>query len=563
MISWIQRYFQHHFKTIFAVLLAITIISFIFTIGASPGIGRGDRRFIERQYFGYNLAMAEDQQRLMGDASLSARLRFGPYANLENDQLQQFAFQRAATLHLAEQWHVPAAAQAEITEAIKTLRMFASPDGQFDAKAYATFRDNLKTNPRGSGLTEADIVRVVGDDVRAEKVTKLLAGPGYVLPGDVKKQLERADTSWKVETATANYAAFKPDIKPTEAELKTYFDQSGGAYDIPPRVVASYVDFPASAYLPGITVTDAEVRAYYDANPQRFPKPPEAKPADGKAAPAKPADANADFAAVRPQVELALKQERARKLATKAASDLAVAIFEAKVQSGPALDTLLASQKLQPKPLATFTREAGPAELGGSPQIADEAFKLGKDHFVSDALSTPTGAVVLFWKDTQPARKPEFAEVHTKAAADYVENERRKRFVELGRTAKAQLESRLKAGDTFEKAVATVSTSTGLKFETKSIAAFTLRTRPQDLDYSVLGSLERLNQGQVSDLAVSADKGIFVYVAEKKLPDLSESNPRFIEMRSQLAAYTSQSAAQAYISELVDRELKRTQPVAE
>ena len=40
MISWIQKYFQHHFRIIFAVLLAVTIISFIFTIGASPGIGR-------------------------------------------------------------------------------------------------------------------------------------------------------------------------------------------------------------------------------------------------------------------------------------------------------------------------------------------------------------------------------------------------------------------------------------------------------------------------------------------------------------------------------------------
>ena len=37
--------------------------------------------------------------------------------------------------------------------------MFAGQDGQFDPKAYATFRDNLKTNPRG--LTEADINRMV------------------------------------------------------------------------------------------------------------------------------------------------------------------------------------------------------------------------------------------------------------------------------------------------------------------------------------------------------------------------------------------------------------------
>jgi len=35
MISWIQRSFQHHFRMVFGVLLAVTIISFIFTIGGA------------------------------------------------------------------------------------------------------------------------------------------------------------------------------------------------------------------------------------------------------------------------------------------------------------------------------------------------------------------------------------------------------------------------------------------------------------------------------------------------------------------------------------------------
>ena len=56
-----------------------------------------------------------------------------------------------------------------------------------------TFRDNLKTNPRG--LNEAEIVRIIGDDVRVEKVQKLLSGPGYVLATEVKNQIRDADTS--------------------------------------------------------------------------------------------------------------------------------------------------------------------------------------------------------------------------------------------------------------------------------------------------------------------------------------------------------------------------------
>lgn len=565
MISWIQRYFQSHFKVIFVVLLGGVIIAFVFTIGAAPGIGQGDRRVIDREFFGYNLARADDQQRLMGDAQLSVGLQFGAFSGMQPEQVQNYAFHRAAALHLADQWHIPAATSDEITEAIKNLRMFTGQDGQFDPQAYATFRDSLKTN--AGGMSERDIARVLGADVRVAKVNNLLAGPGYVAPADVKDQLIRTDTSWTLATATADYAAYRPEIKSTDEELKKFFEENSFRYEIPPRVVASYVEFPANDFLPNVKVTDAEVRAFYDANPARFPKPAEAKPATDAANPALPAvappsDPAADFAAVRPQVEAALKRERAERLAANAASDLALAAFEKKVSSGLELDKFLAEQKLEARPLAAFTREAGPAELGASREIATEAFKLNQDRFVSEAVRTPNGAAVLFWKETLPAQQPMFSQVRERVAADYVENEKRKRFVELGKTIKSHIEERLKAGDSFEKAVASAANSTGVKLETKSIPPFTLRNRPQDLDYSVLGALERLEQVEVSDMAIAADKGTFVYAAEKKLPDVSESNPLYAETRNQLAAYTSRMGAQAYIAELVEKELQKSEPKA-
>src|SRR5205823_8065970 len=152
-----------------------------------------------------------------------------------------------------------------------------------------------------------------------EKVEKLLAGPGYVLPADVKKQLLVADTTWTIATAATDFAAYKPEIKSTDAELTKFFEENVARYEIPPRVIASYVEFPAANYLPGITVTAEEVRAYYDQNPARFPKPTEVKPAEAKAPPAPPKpDPAADFAAVRAQVESTLKLEKAKQLAVKA-----------------------------------------------------------------------------------------------------------------------------------------------------------------------------------------------------------------------------------------------------
>lgn len=560
MISWIQRYFQHHFRIVFALLLAVTIISFIFTIGAAPGIGRGDRAGVmDREFFGYNLNLQSDQQRLMGDAGLSASLRVGMFAQLDNEQIQNYAFQRAATLHLADQWHIPEATPAEITEQVKKLRMFAGQDGQFDAKSYQTFRDNLKTNPRG--VTESDIVRVVGDDVRADKVQELLAGPGYVLPADIKSQLARTETEWSLATATIDYAAFKPEIKPTDAELTQFFEQAGGRYDIPPRVVVSYLDFPATNYLNQVKVTDAEVRAFYDQNPSSFPKPADpAKPAGAAPSVTPPADPAADFAAVRPKVETAVKLQRAQKIAAKAASDLSVALYEAKARTPEAIDAFLAAHKLQPKKLNAFTREDAPSEFGGSNEVVAEAFRLNKDRLVSDALTTPNGAVILLWKETLPSQKPQFAQVREKVASDYVENERRKRFVELGKTVKSQLEARLKAGDAFEKAAAAVSSSANVKLEAKTIPPFTARNRPQDLDYSVLGALERLEKGQLSDMVINASKGLFVYAIDKKAPNIAETNPQYAETRTQIASYNSRIGSSAYVSELVEKELKKSEP---
>ena len=550
MISWIQRYFQHHFRIVFGLVLLATIISFIIAFSGS-NVGRGGqaRSSMSREFFGYNLSSQEDEGRLFGDANLSATLQTG-YSSLENADLQKYALQRAAALNLADQLHLPATTDQEITDFIKGLRAFAGEDGQFDAHRYDQFRDSLKTNPR---LTEAMVRRVLADDVRADKVRKIIAGPGYVLPSDVKTQLDRADSVWTLGVVTADYASYSPSIPVTDAILAKYYDQFSSHYTIPPSVVTSAVFFPAAMYAGSIIVTDSEVRAYYSNNPARWPSPA-AKPAPAKGDPA------ADYAAVRPQVEMALKLERAQRVAAKAASDLSFALYEGKVALGsPAFDALLAAQHVSLRPLAPFTREAGPAELGGSPEIAAEAFKLNASRAYSDALAAPDGAVVLFWKETLPPRQPLLSEIRAKVAADYTDNEKRKRFVEVGRTIRSTIEARLKAGDKFEAAVAAAASATSTKLNVKTLAPFTRRTPPPDADSSVMGTLDRLNKGGVSDMIVK-EQGILVYVIDKKSPDLTESGPAFVSTRAQLAAANARIGASSYLDQLVEQELKKSEP---
>jgi peptidyl-prolyl cis-trans isomerase D len=545
------------------VLLAVTIISFIVTIGAGPGIGRGDRRDVKRDFFGYNLASQEDMGLVMNDASLSVELQLG-YGDVDQEQVKTYALDRIAALKLADQWCIPPASLSEITDYIRGLRIFAGADGQFDVSHYNSFRDSLKVNSRTS---EADIARVIGDQVRIQKVQALLDGPGYVLPDDVRRQLLRTDTTWTIATATVEYASFAPVIAASDAVLEAYYRDNALKYQIPQRILASYIDFPAESFVSQVKVTDAEVRSYYDANPGRFPahkeKPEDKAAAKPGPAPAKPKtpDPAADFAAVRPQVEAALKLDRAKDIAARAASDLAFALYQAKVAAGPELDGFIASRKLALKPLAPFSQESGPAELGGSADIADAVGKLDAQHYFSEAVTTDSGAAILIWKGTVPARQPALAEVRDKVRADFTENEKRKRFVDLGRTLRGFIESRMKAGDSFAKAAAAAQASQGVKIEAKTLPAFTLRDRPQDVSQSVVGALEHLEKGQVSEMISDSDKGIIVCALDKKTPDLSATSARFAEMRNMIASFTARQGASSYLSEIVAQELKRTESV--
>lgn len=556
MITWIQQTFQHHFRILFAVLLVVVIISFVATIGAGPGLGGNERKMVEQPYFDLNLGTEEDKRKLFGDASLSVFLLIG-YIPPDEGRLQQYALSRYASIALANELKIPAPTSEEMIEHIKTMPRFANETGQFDPKKYAEFQDSLK---KDANMNQGDMSRVLADNIRAERVQKLLGGPGFILPAEIKRTLAMTDTSWTLGVASFDYASFNPTIKPTEEEITKYFTENGERYQIPPQVNVSAIDFPAASFVDKVNVSEAEVRAYYDSNPTRFPKGMDDKNLPPSLTPANP---TADYALVRPQVELALKLERARNLAGKEASDFAVLLYDRKITFGsPELTNLTAQRNLTVKNIPSFNEGNVPPELGSNPQIGEEAFKLNKQRFLSDALLTQTGSVILVWKETIPAREPALIEVRAKVAADYIEQEKRKRFVEAGRTARTLLAARVKAGEPFEKAAEAVASSQGMKTEAKLHPAFTMRQQPQDLDGAVLNSLETLQQGEVSEMVgASSGKGFLVYAVAKKVPEINDANPQYAEARTQLAQNTAANNASEYLRALVETEQAKSAAV--
>jgi peptidyl-prolyl cis-trans isomerase D len=209
--------------------------------------------------------------------------------------------------------------------------------------------------------------------------------------------------------------------------------------------------------------------------------------------------------------------------------------------------------------VAPFHRETVPPDLGWTPQIVDQALQLAADRPVSDALPFAAGSLVLFWRESLPTYRPELAQVREHVVADYKENERRKHFVEIGRTVRSQLEARLKAGDPLEQAAAA---ATALKLEVKTLPSFVSRQPPKDIEQFEFGAIGRLESGQISDFLLTEDKGAFVYVKERKLPDLAENTLQYTTARAQLARMNAGLSQSLALNEIVVRELKKSAPDA-
>jgi peptidyl-prolyl cis-trans isomerase D len=553
MISWFQTYFQKHVKLVLILLLVAVIIPFVFVIGATPGIGQAERKPLQQPFFGHNLGNETEASKLFRDAQFSAQLRGAFQAT--GPQLQQFALNRIAGLALADELALPPPTEAQVSAYIAQLPVFQNEQGQFDQQRYTQFGDALKNNPQFSA---ADAARVMRDDARLDQLSKLLGGPGYVTEADVKEQLTRSDSTWSVNVASLDYAKFNPDIPVNDAAVQKFFEENSFRYEIPARPRLSVVEFKTAEFMPANAPTEAEARAFYEANAARFPAPPEEK--KDEKAPALSLDklgapASDNFPKVRAQVEAAMKQEAARRAASKAANDFTVALYERRVKpNSPELESFLTSHGRAATPIAPFTFDSPPSDRPWLAGYADELRRLSADRLFSDPLPTPDGFAVALWRESLAAHQPLLVEVREKVVADYRESEKRKRFIEHGRALKTKLENAVKSGTDFAKAAG----AEGL--EVKAYENFTLRQPPREMPYQAATAIPSLEAGQVSDMTAAADKGYLVHVAQKRLPDLAAGSARYAEVRQQLMQFTASANEGAVLNALVEAELRKNAP---
>jgi peptidyl-prolyl cis-trans isomerase D len=542
MISWIQNHLIRHGRWIFLTLLTVIIVAFVFTIGNTPGCTSNQTAYEAQNFYGYDLNSSHEMSVIGQKVSLSAILNTGRPVQ-SDQQFQSQLTSRIALLYLADEIGIPAPDQKTLQGYITTKAAFRGPDGQFSRDAYTSFVDNIESNPR---MPKGLFVVVLEEDYRIDQVGNALSGPGYMLPSEALAQAQRNETTIKIDTAEINYTDFKPEVTPSAEVLKEYYTTNSNRYEIPERIEASYIFFPASNYIDKVVTADESVlRAHFIANRAQFVAAYEAT--QPKVTDATAEAASVTFEDVRDAVAADLAVESANRLANEAAQSFAYTLYRDNVeQDSAAFNKLLNESNLSITEIAPYTAQ-GAARRALSTEMLESAFALTKKRYFSDAYPIDGGYGVLLYKGRIAPETPEFDAVAEVVTVDFGAEEKRRLFNEEGERLQAELEIKLKDGSTFIEA----AESMGLK--TSSSESFKLGEAPRTINPAALQAAQGMKAGEVSPMLTSGPSGIFVYVAEKSVPELSADDENFTQTQEFLKRYSSYVSSSALINELVNQ----------
>jgi peptidyl-prolyl cis-trans isomerase D len=114
-------------------------------------------------------------------------------------------------------------------------------------------------------MTVPQFEQAVKDDLLMNKLQAAVVGPVTVAKQDVEKEFTQQNTKVKFQYAVLSLEDVSKTIKPTEADLKTYFDQHKANYanSIPEKRQVKYAVLDSAKVASQVQVTPADLQAYY------------------------------------------------------------------------------------------------------------------------------------------------------------------------------------------------------------------------------------------------------------------------------------------------------------
>lgn len=507
MIHWLQTALEKHFKWLFIILLAVIIVSFVFTVGAGRGITDPNAVNKNTVFYGYDLSNREVVTHLQKGAYVSQKLGTASFI-MGMQGGEGIVLSRAALLKVAKDLHVPAPDEANLKNFIQSdIPAFQNEKNQFDVDLYKKFIEETTSNP---DLGEALTAQFVREEFQIAKIKKLLEiSPSS--PFEATYQWTVNNTQWDIESLQINASKMDPLPQATEADLLNFYNENASLYELPAQRQLTYVLFDPVAFEAKGPVDSALLEAWYHKNPNALVL---SKVQDADELPEPVPFAEVDKA----QLEAAYQKDLAAKAALEAADLFVAELYESGISyKSDDFEKLLQKNNLSLKTLPFFSENQLPVGTPFSRRDLQQAFSLDAKLYYSDIYDLKDGHGVYFLDQELPPAVEVFEKVKEKVTADFSKKAEADAFEAYVKTVGEKLKNSLTAdGGSFKEA----GEKLGLTF--KEWNKFTFEEGDKDMPRSALEALSSLKIGEPSAPQVEGKDAYIFLVRNKVLPDLTD-----------------------------------------
>lgn len=203
----------------------------------------------------------ESMRQMMG-GNVDAKLIDSPA--MRRELLDQMINERVMT-RLASERHIRVSDE-QLREQLMQMAQLRGTDGKFD---MARYRQLLAANGLNEVVFEAQMRRDMSAQVVPEAVSQTVFVPKSVLE-QVGKIMEQVR-----EVAEAKYGAeaFAAQVKPTDEQLKAYYEANSARYQNPESAKVELIELDTDALAAKIAVNADDVKTYYDSNQKKYLDP--------------------------------------------------------------------------------------------------------------------------------------------------------------------------------------------------------------------------------------------------------------------------------------------------
>ena len=532
MIGTIRK----HSKWLWIVIIAVTIITFVFWMnpGGRNGGGGGASENLG-SIEGQRITLAEYLQ-VRNEVAILYFLQTFRWPdrdpNFTEKDWQIETYRRLFLIHEADKLgiHVDqdalATAAKEVLSSPRLVQALGVNSPSVPLDAFVRYVLQPK------GLTAADFENYVHTAVMIDQLRQAMGLAGQLIPPQemmaVYQHEYQERSAQIVFFSETNYLA---SIPVTPAAVAQFYTNYLAQYRLPDRVSVSYVAFPITNYLAEAKRTLTNLNEQVDAVYNRYGTNavPDAKtPEEAKA-----------------KLRDLIIEQQALGVAREKADNFANTVFNMEPVRAENLATVAKQKGLAVQMTAPFSKEYGPKEFTPPPEFTKAAFGLTTDDPLAGPIAGRDAVYVIALARQLPSEIPPLSQIHDQVTQDYRVHE----AVADAQSAGTNFALKVQLGLATGKSFSAVCSSAG--FHAITLPAFSLATQ----DMPELGDLVSLNDlktvtfrtlvGHASEFAPTDDGGFIVFVKSELPLDreaMSANFPQFV------ASFRQQRETAAFVN---------------